>query len=331
MLIKKLTAVFTLVCLFMCIMTVPCLAAKPEGAGERVNVINKLGDKKISRGKINKVIDLAEKALEEEIHLTRKYEPFTFDYVLLDDEVSYFYEKSLDKKPELVIYPTSSGKKSNYSTRAYTDLPNGIGGRVKMKQDGNILTTTIKTSTTSQVEQEVGMPYLYTGFESDKGSTDIGLQYSDKKKLWNPYFLYNFGSKDKDEGHSLRYYDEVQLDNGYIPGEDIDVTVYKNYDGRIRYKSQGYAKYADRYGSDGNTWLIHVIESTKEPRIGTVDCWKVLGTIAVSSASQEARGKVYGKFKDIRIDGSKPSFSEPEEDHADVRIRGNDVTIKVKR
>lgn len=329
MLIKKLTAVSTLVCLFMCIMTVPCLAAKPEGAGERVNVINKLGDKKISRGKIDEVIDLAEKALEEEIHLARKYEPFTFDYVLLDDEVSYFYEKSLDKKPELVIYPTSSGKKSNYGTRAYTDLPKGIGGRVKMKQNGNILTTTIKTSTTSQVEPEVGTAYLYTGFETqNQGSTDIGLQYS-KEYGWKPYFLYNFGSKDK--GYPIPSYDEVRYKNGYIPGEDINIAVYKNYGGRIRYKSEGYARHSNRKGEGGPTWLVNVIQSNEKPRIGTVDCWKVLGTIAVSSESQEARGKVYGKFKNIRIDGSKPSFSEPEEDHADVRIQGNDVTIKVKR
>lgn len=328
MLIKKLTAVSTLVCLFMCIMTVPCLAAKPEGAGERVNVINKLGDKKISRGKIDEVIDLAEKALEEEIHLARKYEPFTFDYVLLDDEVSYFYEKSLDKKPELVIYPTSSGKKSNYGTRAYTDLPKGIGGRVKMKQNGNILTTTIKTSTTSQVEPKVGTAYLYTGFESNKGSTDIGLMYHKDKNIWHPYFRY---SNDPYGYRFVKGYNQVCKENGFIPGEDINIAVYKNYGGRIRYKSEGYARHSNKKGEGGPTWLVHVIESTKEPNIGTVDCWKILATIAVSSKSQEAQGKVYGKFKDIRIDGSKPSFSEPEEDHADVRIRGNDVTIKVKR
>lgn len=34
--------------------------------------------------------------------------------------------------------------------------------------------------------------------------------------------------------------------------EIINFTIYKNYNGKIRYKAEGYAKYSDRNGNGGS-------------------------------------------------------------------------------
>ncbi len=103
-------------------------------------------------------------------------------------------------------------------------------------------------------------------------------------------------------------------------------SIYKNYNGKIRYKAEGYAKYSDRNGNGGVTWLISVMESNKTPSIGNVDYWKVLATVAKSET-----GKVYGEFMDIKLDGSTPTLGTPEEDHAKITVNQNQgkVTISV--
>lgn len=239
---------------------------------------------------------------------------------------------------EIVVFPTYESKKNSsavdkdsfsdgtVSPAAQVDLPDGIGGRVRIHQNGSILTTRVKTPTSSQVAPGAGEAYLYAGFGKSDGSveTDIGLIWSTTYELWKPYFLYNNGQADK--GYFVTPYNEVQYKNGFIPGEIINFTIYKNYNGKIRYKAEGYAKYSDRNGNGGVTWLISVMESNKTPSIGNVDYWKVLATVAKSET-----GKVYGEFMDIKLDGSTPTLGTPEEDHAKITVNQNQgkVTISV--
>ncbi len=55
-------------------------------------------------------------------------------------------------------------------------------------------------------------------------------------------------------------------------------------------------------------------------------------TVASQEENEEIEantGKVYGKFNNIKIDGSAPSLSEPEVDNANVTVSSNDVTVVV--
>jgi len=217
----------------------------------------------------------------------------------------------------------------NVAESTFVNLPNGIGGRVKIFKDGSRLATTVKlpdTALISDIGQGPlkGSKYIYTGFSSQNGEADIGLMWSDVYQAWKPYFIFK-NKNQVDQGTADPQYSQVQYKNGFVPGTEVTITLEKNVNGRIRFTIKGTAKCNDpNCNNPTQTILTYIIQSNTNPNIGKLDYWKVLATIADNEA-----GKNYAQFNNIKIDNVNASLATPEVDKASITTSGNNVTITV--
>ena len=249
-------------------------------------------------------------------------EAFLYQYIDEDKEISYIYEN--DQGKESISY--SRGVKIN-------SLDGGIGGRQYINASGireitgNILLPK-KTSVSSSDKDNPAIAYIYTGFTGGSAEVDMGLQYSIYNG-WRPVMFYKnlmyTPETDEHKGH-----DQVIKLNMYISGQRLGFYGYPNYNGRVRLKVEGKAKYSDAKGNGPSKWLVSIIE--KSPAISRSTKAKVLGTIATKGSDSSISGNFVTTFDKIKINGSVPSngsFSAPEVEKAKITRSGNSVTIDV--
>jgi hypothetical protein len=281
--------------------------------------------------------------------------PETFNFYLVDveDSISYFYELSPNQKPYLEVAPAivqeaADSDQAGFKVAASDPIPDGIGGRTKLlstaARSGNMYTETIKLGTTSQVTAADGEAHSYVGFGgtgTSSGSTvnvevDAGLSYSYPNSSigathyrWRANVFVSYGSKTYQPGTYKSGYDEATYRNGYIPGQDLELVLWKKYTdssvtNAIRLKLMGYAHCADRLcNNESDTYLTTIIEFTNV-NMTSLNYWKQVATIAGSGL-----GKTYAEHRNIKVDGTSYTPTLDATDKAIVTISGNNVTMSV--
>ncbi|PGQ44110.1 hypothetical protein COA16_32475, partial [Bacillus thuringiensis] len=93
--------------------------------------------------------------------------------------------------------------------------------------------------------------------------------------------------------------DEFTNLNGFKPGTEVQLTIYKNLNGKTR---------ATYWGTNGKGNTGRLISEIKNTNISKVNNWKALSTIAVKDDSQTKNIKVNTQyratFSDILIDNN---------------------------
>ncbi|MBS3970127.1 MAG: hypothetical protein KGZ94_08440 [Clostridia bacterium] len=241
-----------------------------------------------------------------------------------------------------------------------TEIPGGLGTRLPMPRTGsggNLLTYTVTTSSTSQTLNPLGPGdiniqgacYLYGGFSgrtvgNSNVESDLGFIYQSLAgtsiMAWKPFFRLSVAGV-SDWGSPVAPYNQVYNKNGYIPGQDVGVEIARNHNntGRVRLRTEGLAYHADYLGNGGNTWLIHIIQSeplTGNNAINTISTFKLIAHPAHPNSGQYAndssiiKTRVHGNYKNIRIDGSVPAFSNTQKDYGYATKDGtNSYTLGV--
>ncbi|TPV47280.1 YrpD family protein [Bacillus dicomae] len=264
------------------------------------------------------------------------------NYTLIDGEHTYFYEESSFNGESITVYPTKTEK--NNTTLSSTTSNNltlpaikgGIGGKAVIPGGGSYLNTTVQTGTIQQTEaKNESLAYIYTGFSGISPNNksieaDMGLQYSNDSKIWKPAFLYYYEGVQYKINTYKNNDDRVSYQNGFIPGTDVNMTIYPNTNGNAQLTVSGYAKYSDKVGNGTNTYLTSILEAVGKPA-KRVDNWKTLVTIANKNAAS-AEGKAYGKFKNINVNGNTVYPKLDSKDNATtVDILGNNVEISISK
>jgi hypothetical protein len=183
----------------------------------------------------------------------------------------------------------------------------GIGGRVISRQDGRILTGNIKLS---KPEAVLGAnPYIYTGFNSNQGQTDIGFVWSKSYQGWMPYILYPVKKKIQDTTLI------------FAPNSVIAFSLYKNKDGLAAFEISG----QDKSGQIVTNKLF----SIPMKNVKTV-CWKFNATVAGDQRAET--GKNYAEFSNLEVDRQPISLEISDSDSkktTKTSINRNNVVISV--
>ncbi|MEK5238207.1 YrpD family protein [Paenibacillus sp. FSL L8-0470] len=281
--------------------------------------------------------------------------PETFNYTFVEGDTGYFYERSSVSADEYVLtYPIEylaqneiTSDQSEVTAAASDTIPSGIGGRATVQKNGSINTFVIRTPATTT--GPTARTYIYGGFSGvgkDKSGTtnrtiesDMGLVFSSAYGVnkWQPTINYYWGSKGDGNtvpGNRISPYNEIWYKNGYVPGKDVDVTIYRNLGNNTRLSTRGYALYADHEGNGTNTYLTAVTEIANT-YVSSTSSWKYLATIADTVVNEvpqgDAAGQVTGILSNILIDGSAYTPVSNGTDFANVTVSSNNVTIKVSK
>jgi len=277
-----------------------------------------------------------------------------FEYTLLADDVVYFYEESADGVyKNLYVSKPVIEETVEDGIAPMAALPKGIGGRLYFGSKSNTyMSGKIQTPTKAQVtginNNTDIYNYFYTGFTGTMTSgknieSDIGLQYQqrDSNGGWNHYFLLSIGDAHVSVDEPIADYPNVDYMNYFLTSDSthtrtINFTTYSNYNGTIRSKLEGYARYNNKEGNGtpGAYWLISVKEYSGA--VKNISTWKVLNTITSETGSGL---KSWCKFSDLKINGSaiaKSIVSAADQDYATVSptYSGNNlstVTISVSK
>jgi len=265
----------------------------------------------------------------------------TINYELITDDVTYFYEETVDGRAELFImetlkYSYEEAKElgligeeevieeeftsaSSLTTRntipiVMVNLPSGIGGRLRISQaSGSNIYCTVQTPTISQIQLFTmsNYNYVYTGFSSSAGEADIGLQYARKEPIggWNHYFFMGSAQTGFVSGYDQVNNKNFFLTSDFLNTRKITLNTMRNYNnsGYVRSVAIGYARYsnANGIGTPGAYFLTSIIDYKKT--VNSVNSWKILNTI---TPSENTIGlKSWCKFTNITIDGVKPAFA----------------------
>ncbi|MGG0120608.1 YrpD family protein [Bacillus paranthracis] len=264
------------------------------------------------------------------------------NYTLIDGEQTYFYEESSLNGESITVYPTKTEKNNTILPSTTSNdlilpaIKGGIGGKAVIPGGGSYLNTTVRTGTIQQTEaKNESLAYIYTGFSGISPNNksieaDMGLQYSNDSKIWKPAFLYYYEGVQYKINTYKNNDDRVSYQNGFIPGTDVNMTIYPNANGNAQLTVSGYAKYSDKGGNGTNTYLTSILEAVGKPA-KRVDNWKTLVTIANKNATS-AEGKAYGKFKNINVNGNSVYPKLDSKDNATtVDILGNNVEISISK
>jgi hypothetical protein len=282
--------------------------------------------------------------------------PEVFNYTSVEGDTGYFYEKtSIDDKEFVATYPieyNDMGQTDNISSDqakliapASDSIPGGIGGRATVQKNGSIGSFVIHLP--ASTSGPTARTYIYSGFSGtgkDKSGlnsrtieTDMGMVYSNAYGVnkWHPIINYYWGSVGDGHttpGNRISPYNEVWYKNGYIPGRDVNVTIYRNLNNNTRLSTSGYAYYANHDGTGTNSYLTAVTE-IPSTYISSTTAWKYLATIAdsvINDVSQgDAAGQITGSFSNIIIDSTAYTPVINSTDYANITISGNNVTVKV--
>ncbi|MCR6790230.1 YrpD family protein [Bacillus thuringiensis] len=238
------------------------------------------------------------------------------------------------------IYASEIQPISKFQSLREDTIKDGIGGRAFLNSTGSILTTKvvlpeIKQNGTLKVSGD-GTLFIYSGF-SGKIESDIGFQYSIEHNVWKPYM--KVGSR----GNNQVDYLEGELDftykNGFKPGSEVQLTIYKNLNGSTR---------ATYWGTSNKGFTGRLISEMKNTNINSVDKWKALSTIAVptkdkngnplsSTVIEESVKNIRVKdsynttFKDIRIDNQPINPVIHATKFANMNNNSNNITIEITK
>ncbi|MEC0231970.1 YrpD family protein [Paenibacillus alba] len=302
-----------------------------------------------SAGKVEAVLSKARQAAAEETGLAfgaRSVGPGTetaVNYVFIDGNTGYFYEKSpIFDREKLYVYEVKAESLQNspvgVEAALVTDLPNGIGGKAVVNKNGSYINATVRTAVQSQLSgAPSGATYIYSGFSGTGRKydgtnnnfpveADMGLQYSNAYGYvkWTP--VLGFYNGIHNNGSFLSGYEKVQYKNGFKGGTDVNLTAYRNVNGNTRLSISGYAVCPDSACSQtADTYLTSIMEFANT-NVTSVSKWKMLATIA---GSENVTGHIYTEFKNVNLDGAAQTPTKEAEDYATVSISGSTVTINV--
>ncbi|MDF9840633.1 MULTISPECIES: YrpD family protein [unclassified Paenibacillus] len=301
-------------------------------------------------------------------------DPQVFNYTYVDGDVGYFYElSSLDDQEFVATYPAGdvntkqdvaspediisnqnvfNSKTAVFNAAAAVDpIGDGVGGKATVSKNGSVETFVIHTPATTT--GPTARTYIYSGFSGTgvgKTSTtlrtietDMGLVFSNAYGVnkWQPTINYYWGNAvdgHDSPGDRISPYNEVWYMNGYIPNNDINVTIYRNLNNNTRLSTAGYAYYQKHDGTGGNSYLTAVTEIANT-KVSSTTSWKYLATIAdtvikkdgVNIPQGDAAGSVVVTFKNIILDNVAVAPVLAIQDFASVGISGNNVTISVSK
>lgn len=301
-------------------------------------------------------------------------EPQVFNYTYVDGDVGYFYELSpLEDQEFVATYPAGDNNTKQdiappediisnqnvfnsepavFNAAAAVDpIGDGVGGKATVSKNGSVESFVIHTPSTTT--GPTARTYIYSGFSGTgvgKTSTtlrtietDMGLVFSNAYGVnkWQPTINYYWGNTvdgHDSPGDRVSPYNEVWYMNGYIPNNDINVTIYRNLNNNTRLSTAGYAYYEKHDGTGGNSYLTAVTEIANT-KVSSTTSWKYLATIAdsvikvngVNVPQGDAAGSVVGYFKNIILDNVAVAPVLAIQDFASVGISGNNVTITVSK
>ncbi|WP_054476120.1 YrpD family protein [Photorhabdus heterorhabditis] len=205
-------------------------------------------------------------------------------------------------------------------------ITNGIGGRAIINNTGSILITKIalpEIKEGSSFKAEGGTLYVYSGF-SGQVESDIGFQYSTTYNVWKP--IMKVGSRGQETVQYIEGKDNFTYTNGFKPGSEVQLTIYKNLNGATR---------ATYWGISNKGYTGRLISEIKNTNISSVKSWKILSTIAVPRGIPEKNIKIHknyaAKFKNIVIDNKpvKPVIHATKK--ANITTNSNNATIEITR
>ncbi len=237
---------------------------------------------------------------------------FLYQYADAEAQRLYVYEDTGGEESVAVVATTTSPAESA------DPIPDGIGARQKIKAHGSTYisgTFELPDAGTVKVDNTmISRPYLYAGFTGGSQEGDMGLTWSTNNgnggtEGWKPYG--KVGDTPISE-NLLVGYDQVIFKNSYLPGTDVGFYVYSNYDntGKVRLKTMGMARYADKKGNGSNTFLTAIIEYSTS--VGTPTHFKVLATIATKEGTPEPTGSYTATVSELKVGGAVPSESDYE-------------------
>lgn len=261
-----------------------------------------------------------------------------------DDNISYFYESNKDEdylfvtevpiediSPDQDINPNKDSILGNeqheFAPTAVGNLPDGIGGKATVvSSTGGVLSTLITTATESQMNVPANITaYIYAGFTGGKSTSstsaveaDLGLQYSTAygRAKWKPAYLFYFNGHNDPINYPAdskmdfnQLYNQVQYQNGFVPGTNVTQWVYRNYSdanvtNAVRLKQSGTAICADMNCSKPTpTQMISILEIAKR-NVTSINSFKLLATLCDykvnGSLVTPASGAIYAKFSSIK-------------------------------
>lgn len=284
-----------------------------------------------------------------------------YDYFYIDESSKdmYFYEDNSNSNPiakivDLETKTTSSTlmKQSSDTTKlqslaAVSTISGGMGARV-IVPSGNLLEARIHTdSNIQQLNNNSGTTYTYVGF-TGATEADAGLQYSPKNpsrkqngvQAWKPYL--KVGESDPwDNTAMLNGYDAVQYNNGFIPGEDVQVSFWKKYFhdnvSTTRMKLQGLAKCANSTCSNSTPTKLAVIMEKNGSGIADITNYKILATIAdikdpnTHVVLTRASGSLNASVSNITVDGvSRVPTESAKSSNSSMSISSNSVSFNIR-
>ncbi|MGG4036534.1 YrpD family protein [Paenibacillus cisolokensis] len=301
-----------------------------------------LTKKAVSQSKLDEVLQRSRKKAQEEIVknaalLKSNETEQVINYYYIEDGIGYFYELTPENSETYIVGDVVEESEEESSFSALATIPNGIGGRAVIRQNGNYLTTTVRTATQAQMGSTTnGIAWTYSGFsgvgDSASGNpgftveADMGLQYSNSwgYVIWKPHVGYYNGTQLR--GTFLSGYDQVQYKNGFKGGTDVNFSVYRNVNNNLRLTQSGYAECGDmNCNNTSDTWLTSILEIANT-KVTSVTQWKILATVA---GSEDVTGNNYADFKNIMVDGVAKTPVIDAQEYATINISGNRATITV--
>ncbi|WP_204826633.1 YrpD family protein [Paenibacillus nicotianae] len=313
----------------------------------------------VSNQNVNKFISQAQSVIKENRKtsqpsefsqmLVANKEIYDYFYIDEDNKDLYFYEDSSNSNPIAKIVDLNTRSSIDTSVKSssnsmYTQnlaslapISGGMGARATVPS-GNLLEARIHTDgNIKQLNLNKGTSYTYVGFT---GSTeaDAGLQYSSLNgqsngyQVWKPYL--KLGSSDPWSTNTmLNGYDAVQFQNGYIPGEEVQVSFWKNYVhdnvSTTRLKLQGLAKCANSTCSNASPTKLAVIMEKNGTGTSNIAAYKILATIADTDI--KASGQVNSSVTNITVDGApKTPTQAAKSTNSSMSISSNSITFNIK-
>ncbi|MDC9595336.1 YrpD family protein [Xenorhabdus anantnagensis] len=202
-------------------------------------------------------------------------------------------EKSL---PDINTHEVDTSEIDNAETQSLylrDETIEGIGGRANINSNGNILTTKItlpvmKTKHAFYVYD--GTPSIYASFSGSIDS-DIGFEYNATHNVWQPIMsVAGFKRGTFTEGS-----DEFGNLNGFLPGTQVQLTVYRYFNGATRATYQG----TSNIGYIGKAILEIPKTNINSNQINN---WKLFSTVTGNRIKVDKQYRV--KFDDIVIDNT---------------------------
>ncbi|WDF50364.1 YrpD family protein [Paenibacillus sp. KACC 21273] len=315
----------------------------------------------VSTQNVNKFISQAQSVIKENRKTSQPSEfsqmlvanKEIYDYFYIDEANKdlYFYEDSFNSNPIAKIVDLNTHSSMDTSVKSSSNnsmyiqnlaslasISGGMGARATIPS-GNLLEARIHTDgDTKQLNLNKGTSYTYVGFTGSK-EADAGLQYSalnaqsNGHQVWKPYLKLS-SSDPWSTDTMLNGYDAVQFQNGYIPGEEVQVSFWKNYihDNvrTTRLKLQGLAKCANSTCSNASPTKLAVIMEKNGTGVANIDSYKVLATIADVN-NTKASGQVNSSVTNITVDGvPKTPVQDAKSTNSSMSISSNSVTFKIK-